>query len=151
MEKLRTKEPKTNRKGCMAVCAAIGGGAILLAGCSNLSGEGNEFKVEGRVVSVGDRSVTVETVRVDEAHGDAKGWFDDGKKHQVHNNYKDNWCDMKTVGHEFTAAGVPESLDDLQTGELVELDGKIRDSYTYCGKYAHYQERPVFDKLTEIS
>lgn len=144
MERLRSR-----RSAALLLCI----GALGLVGCgANKAGTGNEFKIRAEVRSVGKHSVNVNVREVQEAEGEAVGWFTDDEPHRVHDNHET--CDilsddLKMVGEQYDAHGNPESLKDVEAGEIVILTGKIRDSYTSCGKYSHYEGRPVYDILAE--
>lgn len=145
METLRTLKH-------LSVAALAVTGALAVSGCRNTEGKGNDFAVVGRVTSVGDQSVHVKVQKILLAKGKARGWFDDFDVHMVHDNY--NECDFSNpheVGDEFDVNGQREELESVHPGELVRLDGKIRESAELCGKYPDFDFRPVFDRLTELS
>jgi hypothetical protein len=135
----------------VAACA----GALAMSGCGeNLSGKGNEFVIEGEVVKAGHNSVRLGHITVIDAQGKAEGWFDDGKTHKIHDNYRtcNFWgnLDWHVVGDEAAIEGRAETLQDVKTGESVRLTGKIRDSYNDCGDDEETETRPVFDQLREV-
>lgn len=147
MEKLHNKNIRR-----FSLAALVCVGALALAGCDNTEGAGNKFVIRGTVTEVGEQSVKLNNISVKSAEGEAVGWFDDGKQHQVHDNYRDcGWSNSEhDVGNEFAVDGTSEDLGAVAVGENIELTGKIRDSYSRCGKYSEYELRPVYDSLQEI-
>jgi hypothetical protein len=131
-------------------------GALAVAGCgAETSGSGNDFKIEGDVVLAGHNSVSINHIEVLKAEGEAEGWFEDGKIHKVHDNYRKcdgSWGGLKihVAGTETTIEGRAESMADVKPGDSVRLEGKIRDSFTFCGKTDEWESRPVFDRLHEL-
>lgn len=120
---------------------------VLLTPCSeaSYSGDGNEFTVLGKVTYVGRQSIGTDVYEVVETNGRARGWFDDGVYHVIHDN-----CDCKSswAGHSRTKVGHVEgvdgeeiSMDDLNVGLCMRFTGKIRSDKE--GKT--YNNRPVYD------
>lgn len=125
---------------------------FLAAGCAepNYAGEGNNFTIRGPVQEVGERSVTILPAEVIDANGQAVEWFHPDDPTQVHDNYKDGSCDITTVGNAQDRSGATESLEDIQEGEWVEIQGQIRESKTSCGKSPMWEDRPVFVSVEEL-
>ena len=128
-------------------------GALGLAGCANKEGTGNEFTIRGEVVSVGEHSVKVDVRTIDDTSGEAMDRFEIDETEQVHDNYRS--CGflshpLNDVGQEYDSYGNEMTLQDVQPGDIVELRGKVRDSYSTCGKSQWYSARAVYDTLTEI-
>ncbi len=128
----------------------LGIGAAKLTGCADYEGKDNQFVISGPVHDVGEHSVKITPVNVTEAEGKSRKWFKDGKDTRVHDNYKHDWCNITDVGIEFARDGQPQTLNDLQEGEWVELSGSIRDSKVTCGKNSRWETRPVYTVLREI-
>jgi hypothetical protein len=102
---------------------ALAGLALTAAACANYKGEGNSFDIEGPVIGVGDHSISIYPQRIVGAEGKAHGWFAPKDKTQVHDNYRDSWCDIKRVGDVFALDGQSESTKDVKPGDWVELQG----------------------------
>ena len=133
--------------------AVLCAGALAVAGCGeDYDGNGNEFLIGAKIEHVGEHSVDVDHITVESAHGKATAWFEKSAEHQIHNNYRScSWgLDMHTVGQVVDSEGQKIDLDEVHKGDTVEIQGKIRDSHSSCGKYSHYDDRPVFDKLTDL-
>jgi hypothetical protein len=113
---------------------------LVLRACSNYSGKGNEFVLRAQIVSVGERSITVDNITLNSARGKAKSWFDKGT-HQIQNNYVQR-LHRHTIGHVYSSDKREISLDDLHAGQWVVMYGSVRSSAK--GKYSYY--RPVYDR-----
>lgn len=147
MEK-QTRERGRRPRGIVLSVAALSLAAV--AGCGpNYSGEGNDFKVDGKVTTAGHRSLTVDVYDIKKEEGDAKGWFEDGVSHQIHDNCNCSgnfWNDNETVGRVLDMQGHEVSPSSIAVGTCVEFDGRIRANQE--GKY-HY-DRPVYNVAQEI-
>ena len=150
MEKRNAASNNKSRKLRRTALGALGAtGLLLLSGCTsrNFSGEGNEFVVDGKVRHGGDQSITIDVYSILKEEGDAKGWFEDGDKHQVHDNCKcgGGWDTEKTYGKVYNAENVEIEPSELREGQCVELTGSIHDTH---GKYN--DPRPVYDTAEVI-
>ena len=145
MEIIKIMESKLARAALL-----VGLGSVILTGCVDYKGEDSQFVISGPVVDVGEKSVTILPQNVQDAQGEAIGWFESADETQVHDNYKNNWCNIKEVGREFSRNGQVQGLRDVQAGEWVELRGNIRDSKVVCGKTSTWETRPVYTELLEI-
>ena len=127
---------------------ALPAGALALSGClPNYSGNGNEFVVHGKVVHPGNHSITAQIFEVDEANGQANGWFKLDTVHQLHDN-----CNChgalnlnKRYGTVYDMAGHSISPSSVAVGDCIQFDGKIRADQE--GKISY--DRPVFDVAQE--
>lgn len=130
--------------------AAILGLVAGLSACGpNYSGEGNDFKVKGIVLDAGQRSLTVDVYKIEQENGDAHGWFEDGRIHQIHDNCNCSggfWNDNKKVGEVYDFNGRVVQPSEVAVNTCVEFTGKIRAHHR--GK-AH-PERPVYEVAQEI-
>lgn len=118
--------------------------AFIGAGCGpNYSGNGNEFVVHGQVTDPGHHSLKARILEIDEAFGEADGWFKIGKVHQLHDN-----CDCHgffdtnhRYGEVYDTYEQPISPSDVSVGACVKFVGKIRSNAE--GK--SWDDRPVYD------
>ncbi len=124
----------------------VAGGALVLAlaGCTNYSGEGNEFDVHGKVIDAGKQSLTVKLQSVESAQGDASDWFKVGEEHQLHDNCDCHgfWRGRKQYGQAYAETGEKIEPSEVAIGSCVEFFGKIRTDSD--GKFT--SERPVYDR-----
>lgn len=129
---------------------------LLLCACGeNYSGKGNDFTMQATIYRIGALSVTVQNITMESAEGKAIHWFDgngdDGKGHQIHNNYNTcDWHSRHVIGHVFDRYGNEIQLRDLHVGERVTIEGKIRSNASSCGKTSSFNSRPVFDRLIVV-
>lgn len=144
MEKLSQKR-RRSRGVILLSMAAFG----LTACGPNYSGEGNDFRVDGRVTTAGHRSLTVDVYNIKKEEGEANGWFEDGVSHQIHDNCNcssDFWTSNEKVGHVLNLQGEEVEPFQVPLGTCVEFEGKIRANQE--GKYHH--DRPVYELAQEI-
>lgn len=132
---------------------AAGALAVGLAACVNpdYEGEKNKFVVEGFVTDVGEAEVAIVPKDIIEVHGEAKKWFHIDQEHHLHHDYQDEDCDEIIVGKEFNKEGNPQEIGDLNPGEWVTVEGRIRESKISCGKSSSWEYWPVYDEITEIN
>jgi hypothetical protein len=131
----------------------IAAAAITLAGvvgCGNTSPEKHTFTIEGPVLVVGERSITMMPRNIVETEGKASKWFKETKPTQVHNNYNNDSCDRKTIGKTFSTSNQPEPLSEVEVGEWVRVEGAILESHDSCGENASSDYRPVYIKAQEM-
>lgn len=121
--------------------------ALTVAACVdyNFDGETDRFKLLGRVTEVGDQSVQIEIIRLDETSGRADSWFDPGP-HRIHDNCDchGTWHGRKRYGTVYGYDGVEIPISQVQVDQCLYIDGSVRDDND--GKYT--SERPVFDSAT---
>lgn len=136
MERLRSRN--VLRTSALAVSMLFGAAA-----CANYSGNGNEFVVRGEITEVGEQSLAADIYEIEETHGEADGWFEDGTSHRIHDNCDCHgaWSGRKTYGVVLDNAGEEIDISELQEGQCVEFTGKIRSNKE--GK--SHSDRPVFD------
>lgn len=131
----------------------VAGFALLAAvGCSSpdYEGEGDEFVIEGYVVDVGERSLKVVPTDIIEARGHAGDWFTEGDETRIHNNYKNDWCNIKTIPNEVLTLDGGTELEDLEINDWVQVEGNVRESKESCGKTPAWDHRPTFGEVHEI-
>lgn len=131
---------KQNTLRTALLAAGLG---LFAVGCANYSGDGNNFVVKGKVTDVGRQSIGVDIYDIEETHGDANGWFEDGVDHILHDNCDCHgfWNGRKKYGHVEDFDGNEIELSQVQEGSCVEFTGKIRSDQE--GKT--YDNRPVYD------
>lgn len=156
------------RRGLAAGALTLSG-ALALTGCSesyNYEGAGNHFKVRGIVSDVeadGTVHVGEQQLVVEQAEGDAIDWFAHGYG-QNFNSDKFNFekffnqrndaffvtCENPVeVGKVYGIEDESISEQQLVTGEVVEIEGAIRDS-DVKGKYCNDQQWAVFDTIRVV-
>jgi hypothetical protein len=150
MDKLRFFDRKIVRGGLV-----LGFGALALSSCGafdhNYEGEGNEFTISGPILDIGDDSIKIMPLEITETNGEADGWFDEDDETRIHDNYENEWCNAKEVGGVvYDAGGEEVEMHDLEEGDWVEVEGRIRESKTSCGKTPTWDDRPVFEEVREI-
>lgn len=138
---------KFNWKKSAYIVGAVAG-IVALSGCSNYSGEGNEFVVVGQVTDPGEESLKADITKIIETNGDADGWFKIGHEHQLHDN-----CDCDdgffrsniTVGKVLDFSGAEIEPDSVLEGACIVFEGTIRDDLTSNGKTSYGKPRPVYN------
>lgn len=142
---------ETIKRSRLPLLLAIPAGALALTGCSgpNYSGAGNEFVVHGKVTDPGKHSLKANIYRVDEANGDAEGWFKPNSNHQIHDNCdcdEGGWSvDNIKVGDVYGQNGNVIPPSEVAIGACVKFTGRIRANYE--GKTQ--PERPVYEYAQE--
>lgn len=157
------------RRGLAAGALSLAG-ALALTGCSesyNYEGVGNHFKVRGIVSDVeadGTVHVGEQQLVVEQAEGDAVDWFTHGYGQNFNSdkyNFEkffnqrqgDFWsttCEVPVeTGHVYGIEDEPISEQQLVPGEVVEIEGAIRDS-DVKGKGCHDQQWAVFDTIRVV-
>jgi len=124
---------------------ALPAGALALSGCAgpNYSGNGNEFIVHGKVTDPGKHSIKARIYEVDEAYGEADGWFKPDTVHQLHDNCDCHgfWSSNKKYGVVYSNNGYEISPNYVAVGACVRFEGKMRANQE--GKMT--EDRPVYD------
>lgn len=107
----------------------------LVARCgADTSPEGNAFRAEARVVSVGEHDFTATVVDIEDAEGNAKGTLDLGEKVVFYSRYQDKGCKTHNVGSVQDDDGDKMQLSDLQPGTTLEIVGSVHDDISKCAK-----------------
>lgn len=115
-------------------------------------GDNNEFKLRGQIVDLGERSIKLVPEVIIDSNGKAEGWFDTDDETRVHNNYKNELCNVKEVDNVILdESGEEQAINGLQVGDWVEVEGRIRESKTSCSKTPTWDERPVFNQVEEVT
>lgn len=164
-------EKKNTLKRKIAAAGLIMLGGLSLTGCSrhktDFDGAGNYFLVRG-VVSDSESNGLVQIydnrVNVLEADGEAKSWFPEKKGHeflahefdflQKYSRAPGNWLhcgkDVR-VGTIYDLNGASIKPNQLHPGEVIEIEGRIRDSayYQSTGKsgYCTTEQLAVYDSV----
>jgi hypothetical protein len=144
---MEKKQGKSRRNG--AIVFSVAALSMVTACGPNYSGEGNDFTVDGTVTTAGSRSLTADIYGIKKEEGQAKGWFEDGVSHQIHDNCdcdSDFWTSNIKVGRVLDLQGQEIEPFQVAVGACVEFEGKIRADQE--GKYHH--DRPVYDVAQEI-
>ena len=136
-------------------------------------GTGNEFQIAGEVHAVqedGTIQIREQRLKVLSSSGDAVAWFTEGKgqdtssdRFNLEPSYfaeKDHgwlakwfFADCKNevnVGHVLNVEGTEIEAQELVTGQVVILDGSIRESSVMRGrktKYCGEVDRAVYDTV----
>lgn len=126
----------------VALVSALALGAV---GCYNYSGEGNEFTVYGEVTDPGEESLKVRVTGIEEANGEADGWFKIGAEHQLHDNCNCHGAFKANEQTGFVYDGNEAVIEpsSVMAGKCVVVTGAIRNHKV--GKYTH--ERPVYETV----
>lgn len=163
-------ETYTIRRACAAAgLALLGSGA--LGACSSeapdYQGVGNEFVVRG-IVSDSEEDglvqVSEEDLVVLETAGRADTWFAEGDGQeflgdefnflQTYGEESESWwkcADEVEVGEVFDVNGQEIEPEQLQPGDVVEIQGRIHDSTDRRGKRCREEELAVYDTITVVN
>lgn len=164
---------------CLGTAALFVGGLALM-GWVRFGGEpvtyegtGNEFQIAGEIHAVQDDGtiqVREDLLRVLSSSGDATTWFAEGKGQDTSSDrfnlepsyfaeedhgWLAKWfyADCKnevTVGHVLNVEGTEIEAQDLEPGQVIILDGSIRESSVMRGrrtKYCSEVDRAVYDTV----
>lgn len=158
---------KQQIKRSLAISGLLLVGGAALTGCANpdYDGVGNEFEVTGPVTTISYDLIGInrDAITVNEANGRAEQWFErnygqDWLSHDF--RFFDRFSDGSNAGFFVDACGKEEivaevigangqemELGELSIGDLVVIDGSIRDNKEWVGKTCGFNGRAVIDTV----
>lgn len=135
--------------------AALGISIVSLASqcTSDFDGAEDSFKFTGVVLETTEHEIETRIVSIDEANGTAIGLLATGQTITVFDEYRHPtfWdCQWEDIGKLTDIQGQHIEEDQLEPGDRVEFQGRIRDNLDSCGENAQISARVVYEDAAQI-
>lgn len=151
----RTSERLGYVRGGLALVAAGLGVVGLITQCSaDYDGAEDSFKFTGVVIATEEHEIETRIVSIDEMNGTAVGLLATGQTVTVFDEYRHPgfWnCEWEDIGKLTDMQDQPIEENQLEAGDRVEFEGRIRDSLDTCGKNKRISARIVYEQGTQIA